>query len=49
MTVGMKKRQMGFGMTPGTREIPYNDDYESALILMEMIHVFFRASFVLNS
>ena len=37
ITIGKKKRQMGFGMPPSTREILYNDDYESTLILRDSL------------
>lgn len=35
--MGIKKRQMGFGMPQGTREILFNDDYESTLILRDSL------------
>ncbi len=37
ISIGKKKRQMGFGMPPSTREILYNDDFESTLILRDSL------------
>ena len=37
ISMGKKKRQMGFGMPPSVREILYNDDYESTLILRDSL------------